>query len=249
MENPDKSQLHIPGYEMILPDTMQSLGYSRLAALVKDGVHVKVLREYMDQEVATVWLKVSKKGGSKLHVGAVYRQHHLLRQLTPNVSGGVERQKARWQKILSQWRRAGERTECFVIGDINLDINKWNNLDQDCRDMTEMTKQQIELLGFHQLVRGDTRFCPNTVDSLVDHCWMNVPLKAASIRNISRARSDHNLLEVIIRVKGLNHYPKEVLARARGKLDHDVLKKNMEELDWTELFACEDIDLANTIFE
>ena len=241
-------ELHIPGYTIILPDTMDSLNYYRLAVLVKEGTQVTVLNEYMDQEIVSIWLNVNKRGGRKLHIGAVYRQHHLLRQPTPNATGGMEHQKDRWQKFLNQWKAAGETTKCFVIGDTNLSMNKGNTANHENREMTRMTKNQVELLGFYQFVRGNTQFWPGTNDSLVDQCWNNTPLKAASIKNVTRTRSDHNLIEVVIRMKGVHHYPKEILAIARGNMSHELLKEKMEELDWTELYECENVDIANTIF-
>ena len=156
----------------------------------------------------------------------------------PNVSGGMDRQRERWQKFLNQWTSAAERTECFVIGDVNLDMNKW---------MMEMMQTQVELMGFHQQVRGDTQFWLNTVDSLVDHCWTNHPLKAVSVRNMICARSDHNLIAVTIRVTGINHFPNEIISRARGKLDHNTLKSKMGEVYWTELYMRDNIYIANSL--
>ena len=206
-ENQD-FELFTQGYKLVLPDTLESQGCVRLTVLIREGFQVKILKEFMDTEIASVWMKVGKKGGRKMHIGAIYRQHHLLIQPTPNASGRMERQIMRWQKFLTQWKSARERTECFIIGDINLDMNKLMNNDYENKVMMEMLQTQVELMGFQQLVRGDTRFWPNTSDSLVDHCWTNHMLKVAAVKNLTRARSDHNLLLITIRVKGLNHYPK-----------------------------------------
>ena len=76
---------------------MESQGCCRLAVLVKDGLQVKVLKEYMNQEIASVWLTVTRRGAKKLHIGAMYRQHHLLRQPIPNMSGEVNKQTDRYK--------------------------------------------------------------------------------------------------------------------------------------------------------
>ena len=142
-ENKDH-ELYIANYKIVLPNTLESQGVCRLAVLVREGVQVKILQEYMNTEIASVWLKVTRKGSKKLHIGAMYRQHHLLRQPIPNNSGGVERQVARWQLFLDQWKRAGEKTECFVIGDLNLDSNKWTNPDNEHKEMTERRKKTAD---------------------------------------------------------------------------------------------------------
>ena len=51
----------IQGYETIEPITMQTLGYCRLIVLVKSGVQVTVLSQFMESDAATVWLKINKK--------------------------------------------------------------------------------------------------------------------------------------------------------------------------------------------
>ena len=68
--------------------------------------------------------------------------------------------------------------------------------------MVQTTKEEIESLNFVQLIEGATRSWPDQADSLIDHCWSNYSDKVISKRNIVRATGDHNILEIIIRVKG-----------------------------------------------
>ena len=158
-------------------------------------------------------------------------------------------QKSTWKKILNQWKKAGECTECFVVSDMNVDMNKWNGPDPECRDMTNMMKEQVELLGFNQLVKGDMRFWPGAAASLIDHCWTNALRKTVSVRNIVRPRGDHNLIELTIRVTGYNQYPKEVISRARGKMTAETLNEKMTEICWDAVLNCQNLDMANSRFE
>ena len=59
------------GYKMIFPLTMDNpqLLYSRIIGLVKKDINVKVLTEYMSQDISSIWLKVIRKGPRKLHIG------------------------------------------------------------------------------------------------------------------------------------------------------------------------------------
>ena len=104
----EEHEILIPGYKMVLLNTMDTQGFCRLAVLLKEDIQIKILTEFMDTEIASVWMKVVRRGSRKLHIGAMYRQQHLLKQSTPNASGGVENQRNRWQKFLKQWRLAGE---------------------------------------------------------------------------------------------------------------------------------------------
>ena len=48
----------IPGHTMILPNTMVSLGHARIVLLVRNDVTVTKLDEFMDQETATIWVRI-----------------------------------------------------------------------------------------------------------------------------------------------------------------------------------------------
>ena len=63
-------------------------------------------------------MKISSKGEKNVIMGAIYREHCLIRQPDPNNTGHI-----------SQWVAASARADTIVIGDINLDINKWENPD------------------------------------------------------------------------------------------------------------------------
>ena len=68
--------------------------------------------------------------------------------------------------------------------------------------MVENTKLDIETSGFFQLVEGQTRSWTNQDDSCLDHVWTNYPGKVIKIRNVVRAISDHNVVELQIRIRG-----------------------------------------------
>ena len=57
-------QLWTPGYKMIQTQAMRIISYYRLVTLVKDGCQVKVEEQWMSPEIASIWLKVSKRGGT-----------------------------------------------------------------------------------------------------------------------------------------------------------------------------------------
>ena len=61
----DQHNICIPGYNIIPSLSLEVLGYSRMVALVKDRINVTTVTQWMDPEVASVWLKVSKRSGKK----------------------------------------------------------------------------------------------------------------------------------------------------------------------------------------
>ena len=61
----------------------------------------------------------------------------------------------------------------MVIGDTNLDTQKWNNPEQGYENMVNYVKDEIVTMNFSQVIRGPTRFWVNAALSLVDQCWVN----------------------------------------------------------------------------
>ena len=55
----------IPGYKLILTDTMEAMKYCRLALLIKDEISFKVETEYMDKVTASIWISIPRKGQKK----------------------------------------------------------------------------------------------------------------------------------------------------------------------------------------
>ena len=179
--------LSIPNFSLILPNIMNKVGNCRIAALVLEGVNVQLLDQYMNDTVASIWMKISLKGKKTIHLGGIYREHCWIKQPDPdNNSGHILEQQARWNTFISQWEAASRRADTFVIGDTNLDYNKWDNPDANHDSMTEMVKTRIKTEGFVQTVRGDTRFWPNTTSSLVDQCWTNAPARIMKLYNSPR---------------------------------------------------------------
>ena len=83
--------------------------------------------------------------------------------------------------------------------------------------------------------------------SLIDHCWNYCP--AISSKNVNLAVSDHNLLEIKIRISGSDYRPKEYIYRDKSKLDITKYQQLVDKIDWTSLYEATDINIANSIFE
>ena len=63
-ENPSHTTC-IPGYNLVTSRSLDTLGYTRMAALVRDRINVEIEGKWMTQDVASIWLKFIKKKGSK----------------------------------------------------------------------------------------------------------------------------------------------------------------------------------------
>ena len=135
-------QIHIPDYTLLLPKTMKLMGNCRLAVLVREGIIVQVLDNFMEEHVSSIWMKIPSKGHRKIHLGAIYKEHQWIGQKGTNTTKAPAEQLARWGSFIDQWIAASRGAETFVIGDVNLDFNKWRNPDSDLEAMTNLVKKQ-----------------------------------------------------------------------------------------------------------
>ena len=66
---------NIQGYKLITTKSMSTMGYSRLVLLVKHGVNIDIQEAMMDDTVASIWLKIRRRGCKTVTLGGVYREH------------------------------------------------------------------------------------------------------------------------------------------------------------------------------
>ena len=222
----------IPGYEIILPQTMNKLKYARIILLVRQGMEVKVLNQYMPEDLATIWVKVGQQGRKPLVVGGIYREQHLLlpeaSRGTRNLTGTPALQLERWRRMVKIGKTAARHEKCIVTGDLNLDFVKWLDPEPRHSSMVDLVKTEIEVEGFCQLIKTITRSWPNQEDSIVDHVWTNSVDRVISHMNSVRAGSDHNTISVRVRMKDRNFEVQEVEKRLRKNLNHEKLVNDLK---------------------
>ena len=137
----------VPGYKILLPKTVEVQDVSRIVMLVREEMEVKIMEEYMDNTIASIWIKVGSKGRRPLLIGAIYREFRYIRQNQEDDSWTLQRQIERWETFVEKWRKAARRNDVMVIGDVNLDYSKWTNPDFGSARMVDKVKDTIETFG------------------------------------------------------------------------------------------------------
>ena len=115
--------------------------------------------------------------------------------------------------------------------------------------MVDMVKDQAETSGFSQIVTGYTRCWNGQSSSLLDQCWTNCATRISSCRNLVCGSSDHNLIEIIVRLKGINKSPKETVKRNCKNFNSKTFKEMVAGIDWTEVLESNDVDISYDLFE
>ena len=243
--------VNILGYKMVKPLTTENkkLQYSRVVMCVRNNLNFEILKKHMDSSTSSIWIKLTKRGQKKITLGAIYREHTLLKQDDNGKSGEEGEQVTRWRQIIKQWQEATKETDAFIVGDINLDFLTWDNPEQNIKTMVEDTKIGIEAQGFKQVVRGHTRCWKGQKDSLLDQVWTNAPYRILNVINVVRAAADHNISGVTLRVKGTIYSNTEFVTRNWKKVNVELLNRRLGEVDWDQLYSQENINVAAKFLE
>ena len=237
----------IERYKLIVTKDFTARGCSRLVLLVREDFQVTLKEELMEEKIASIWFKISRRGCKSITVGGFYREHRLLLNGIDNNT--EEFQVDRLKSFVRQWTIASREGHCLVLGDLNLDILRWRNPPQAHQEMVNCIKTNIETLNFSQIIVGYTRSWPGAVDSLIDHCWTNQVDKILSMRNIVKAVGDHNVLEIIVRTKGKILTEQDVLKRNWKKMNLKRFLENAAKIKWELVQKMENLDLANSWME
>ena len=87
--------------------------------------------------------------------------------------------------------------------------------------LVEETKTAVETEGFYQMITEATRFSPGKQDSCIDHVWTNSPHRIIRKWNIYRGTSDHNIIGIYYRIKGVKENSTEFMSRNWNKFNKE----------------------------
>ena len=243
-------QRKVEGYSMHIPESMMKKhAYVRLVMLVREGIEIEVHHELMHEDVSMIWASLKYSERKKMKIGGVYREHQLLMHPKPNPTLHDDAQLRRWNIIIRSWKLAAKKSMCTVIGDMNLDYLRWGAPEKKHIRMVDRTREEIETIGFTQVLKGHTRSWPGQADSMVDHCWLNKPQRLISSTNEDRSSSDHNYTSVFLRTKDKINQSQESHRRVWKFFDPERFRAKIATIDWSAFYQCEDINIINDYFE
>ena len=241
----------IIGHKLLVPKAMSNVHHARLVLIVKEDLEIELLEDYMDAEAATIWVRLGPNRRNSILVGGIYREHRVLGRTLPNATRleMMEEQQIRWRRIVEKWSRAGRTSKCIVIGDLNLDMRRWQNPDQYVSNMVELVQDKIEQEGFVQLVQEHTRSWHGQADSLLDHIWVNCPNMVQSHHNILNGASDHNIVEVVISCKNIVQGGFNIKKRLWKNFNKQRCEEKFKAMNWNDILNEDNVNIANSLLE
>ena len=236
----------IPGYRIMLPNTLKSLKHARLIALVKSDLNANFIEDKTNKDAAMVWMKIGTSKKNSILLGGIYRQHQLLGQADLNLTNIQlqHNQEKRWVKIFNKWKTMSTNTNCVVLGDINLDYMKWALPDNSQEKMVNEVKSKIETSGFQQLITGATRIWKEQNDSCIDHIWANCQNRIVKTTNTTRGSSDHNIIGVEISIKEIKNAGNNIVKRTWKKFDKEKCMQDFKSSNWLDIMGETNVNVA-----
>ena len=156
----NSSLYHIEGYNTI---TAQG-DPSRIIVFIKNNLTYKI-RNDLNNNLEAIWFEVGKFK-SKWLFCQYYRQHKII---GCNGSETINEQHSRFDNFLDTISSINH-TNSLILGDFNINLddsdNSFNHRNLEFKDKLLNT---LPLLGFVQMLRECTRFCSNSVPTLIDH--------------------------------------------------------------------------------
>ena len=195
--NHNVDDVQLEGYDLLVCKTMENdnLQISRVVCYKHQSLVGEVREDLMSDQFSSIWLEVGLPGRSRILVCQLYREWRYLGQPDRGIySNSIQEQLQRWLIFLDQWERAlGTGKEVIVLGDCNLDHQKFDNAGV-LQPLVDSLVQQIYPHGVVQCVQDVTHSRPGQVSSGLDHIYTNVPEKLSQVQAKIYSYSDHKLI-------------------------------------------------------
>ena len=253
--NFDLKELKIPGYNLLLPKSWDSAGFARVAVYVKKTFMYRQVFELQDDMVQTIWLKGGFKNSKQIYFCHGYREHKSA------IGNTVNDQKIYLERFLAQWEAATvhcnpeEPNEVHICCDMNIDTHneKWLESSYPLVSLSRMIQSTCSVSNFHQLVSGITRTQYNSVSNMVDmscidHVYCNYKHRCSQVKIITNGASDHDQVSYTRYSKDPPSPARVIRKRSYKNFKVDEFIEELDTVDWTEVYACEDVDVAAEVF-
>ena len=167
-----RQALSIPGYDILLPDTWYRKEQARIILLVSNSISCTLVKQpaYMSN-IPSITVEVKKGREKATLANFTYREH------TGGITGegDMDSQRQRLEKILKWWTTlSNRRKDLVLLGDMNLDYNKWGSTIYSLKPLVDMVKLFQANTTMHQRVEDSTRIAlvgDQAQRSIIDHCY------------------------------------------------------------------------------
>ena len=229
----------------------------RIAVMVNNGLDYKRRRDLETKEMAAIWIEVNPRGKQPILVANVYREWKIK---GVEGSGNESKQQERWSTFIEKFKSVtAVNTECHVLGDFNLDRQKWRQNQEDNEDEDEGydSDEEInprhkrlqpglqkmvdllfeEILNVHTVTQLQKKISfvktdrqgNVTAKSCLDLYFTNRPLRVTELRLSPFLDSDHMMIIAYRRMSDKMPQPSVIRKRKWSKIDWKRFNKEVQE--------------------
>ena len=211
------------------------------------------IHQLEEENVQSIWIRCGFKNSKKAVFCHTYREH------TNTMGNTLKDQRFCLEKLLTQWENASclrnSTEEIHICGDMNLDYlnGNWMNRSYHLFSLTEMVQAACDLSNLHQLVKEYTRVQHNSVSgktslSCIDHIYTNHKHRCSEVEVIPFGNSDHDFIQYVRYSKAPPAPSRTIRKRSYKAFVKEDFLSQLEQIDWTPVYSCRDVDLAVDIF-
>ena len=251
----DERKLKIPGYDLLFPQSWAKHGKARVVVYVKKTLEYQQLHDLEDETIQSVWIKGGFRKSKKIFFCHGYREH------TSTLGNSIRAQSDYLGGFLSQWEEAtlhgnpSEPNETHICCDMNLDTlgGRWLQPAYHLFSLSKLVQSACDLSNFSQLVNQPTRSQYNSVKkttdiSCIDHIYTNRKFRCSNVVVSPFGDSDHDLISYVRVSKDPPAPARTIRKRSYKNFKQDQFLADLGNVDWSDVFRCEDVDMANEIF-
>ena len=235
----------IEGFKTFFPLKRTGTNTKRLICLVKAEIETKQRDDLMSEALSNVWLEINGIN-QKVLICAMYREFN---DLTGKGQMSITQQLEKLDLLHTQIEKASKEGLILIIGDMNIDLQKWEDPKYYQKQQAEKYQSIIGECGLEIIDFGITyngKKDGEVVISALDHAITNKPVAVSEHHKtfIDDLLSDHHMISVDLDVKTPKFRGGIVTSR-----DYREMRKNPESflnelrnIGWESLKDMEDVD-------
>jgi len=120
----EKKPFSMEGFKTFFPLKRTGTNTKRLICLVKIGIEAKQRDDLMSEHLSNVWIEIEGIN-QKVLICAIYREFN---DLTSSGQMNPEQQVEKLEILHTQIEKASKEGLILIIGDMNIDLEKWEDL-------------------------------------------------------------------------------------------------------------------------
>ena len=198
----EKKPFSIEGFKTFFPLKRTGSNKKRLICLVKVEIETKQRDDLMSEALSNVWLEINGIN-QKVLICAMYREFN---DLTGKGQMSTTQQLEKLELLHTQIEKASKEGLILIIGDMNIDLQKWEDPKYYQKQQAEKYQSIVGECGLEIIDFGITyngKKDGEIVISALDHAITNKPMSVREHRKtfIDESLSDHHMISVDLDVK------------------------------------------------